>query len=209
MGVCAQQHRVVTGCFAASLQSSIQSAPRDYRKDRGRRSKVGRYESGARKSFCQFWQILVILLTVTVNTAFMVVVPPLLLSTAQIMTQTGHGSRLMTMQFTSSTSYWMALQYRQELTKPTWQEEELPQVWSTAGRTRMPCKCLTKFRQMRPLVNIVNFFIKISMIFISRYLLLMATLRGWLIMPLTTFLRSPVWSCSSTTSSIAWLLSML
>ena len=181
MGVCAQQHRVVTGCFAASasLQSSIQSAPRDYRKDRGRRSKARRYESGARKSVCQFWQILVILLTVPVSTAFMVVVPPLLLSTAQFMTQTGHGSPLiMPMQFTSSTSYWMALQYRQELTKPTWQEEELPQVCSTAGRTRMPCKCLTKFRQMRPLVNIVNFFIKISMIFISRFLLLMSTLRG-------------------------------
>ena len=120
MGVSAQQHRVVTGCFSTNLGSSAGSTslsasgwPGKGRK-RKKTSKHGA-ESWRSSSYSMWSPFLLLLVTVFVNTSLMVVLPPLLLSTLQSVVQTGQSS---------GSSAWQSACCMQELevtAKATWQ----------------------------------------------------------------------------------------
>ena len=80
---------------------------------------------------------MLLLVTVITNASFMVVVPPILISTAQIMVQTRHGTMTRSSLFTPSTctSGWLAGQESELFAKSTWQQEG--QVGSITSRARM------------------------------------------------------------------------
>ena len=112
MGVSSQHHQVVTGCFAASLGSSALLAG-DSRRDRKRRCSTRHGFSPWRPPPCaKWWQALLFLVTVIVNTTIMVVIQPLLVSSAQSMVQT------QTRQFSSCSSGWQSGHCSQEQEQP-------------------------------------------------------------------------------------------
>jgi hypothetical protein len=86
MGVSAQQHRVVTGCFESNLGSSVGGAASHGKSKQQRKSaKNARNfpESGGCPTSTLWWHWLLLLLTAMVNITRMVVVPPLMMSISQ------------------------------------------------------------------------------------------------------------------------------